>query len=111
MIYARHEGVVVQVRERGTWPIVLAAFLEPLCPVVGCVGSALCEVLRADDEVRLLSGQQALRRGCCWRGLSLSTLSFEWAGVFGGCLNCRRWEGGAGVRAVFGGALAAGSVI
>jgi hypothetical protein len=30
-------------------------FFEPVCPVVGCVGSALCEVLRADEELCLLS--------------------------------------------------------
>ena len=71
MICARHEGVVVGVRERVSWPLVRVAFLEPVCPVVDCVGLALCEVLRADEELCLLSEQQALGRGCCWRGLSL----------------------------------------
>ena len=102
MICARRVDVVVGVRERVPWPHVRVAFLEPVCPVVGCVGSALYEVLRADEELCLLSEQQALGRGCCWRGLSLSALGFGWAGVVGVVMNCRCWEGERGSACGFG---------
>ena len=69
------------------------AILEPVCPVVDCVASALCEFLRADEELCLLSEQRALGRGCCWRGLSLSALGFGWAGVVVVGMNRRCWEG------------------
>jgi hypothetical protein len=102
MICAHREDVVVGVRERVPWPLVRVAFLEPVCSVVGFVGSALCEVLRADEELCLLSEQQALGRGCCWRGLSLSALGFGWAGVVGVGMNCRCWEGEGGSACGFG---------
>jgi hypothetical protein len=72
---------------------VRVAILEPVCPVIDCVASGLCEVLRVDEELCLLSEQRALGRGCCCRGLSLSALGFGWAGVVVVGMNRRCWEG------------------
>ena len=93
MIYARHEGGVVGVRERVPWPVVRAAFLEPVCLVVGCVGSALCEVLRADDELCLLSEQ--LLEGAV-------LVRFRFRVGCGVGINCRCWEGERGSACGFG---------